>query len=115
MKFEPKVPHPSLVELAKGHRRTADHIRRILTQYRKEQRETDDPEEKQRLKARINMLMPILTENNKMAEMLERYFDKTFLPDPEYCMRRSFNRKCNISDESLLAADGFLGNWIEEE
>lgn len=73
-----------LSEIAKGYRETEAVIREHLKILRATRRETKDPEERWRLKQRIQVWTQIYTQTREIAELCERYYDRGFWPDEKY-------------------------------
>ena len=97
MGFVPAGSFPPLAAMSVQYRQAEKSLRAALRGLRKQLRETDDPEEQQRIKAKIWILEPVLTENRKIAEMLERYYDPTYSADPQYSLKSARNG-VNIRD-----------------
>ena len=74
----------TLLEMSKDYEAAAVPLRDRLRQLRQLLRETDDPEERWRLKRRIADLTPMLTQMNELAELTARYYEKGYYRNEKY-------------------------------
>lgn len=75
-----------LCELSAGYEYSAVLLRSRLRQLRKALADTDDPEEKWRLKRRIGELTPMLTQMNELAELTTRYYERGYYRNEKYTL-----------------------------
>lgn len=66
----------TLKEMSVEYRKVADTVREQLRLLRQELNTADDPEEIWHLKRKIAELMPVLTQMNELAWLLDHYYEK---------------------------------------
>ena len=71
-------------ELATEYRQSAQLLRKRLHDLRAELQLAQTPDVRWRLKQRINDLAPMLTQTNKIARLLEHYYERGHYRDAEY-------------------------------
>ncbi len=75
-----------LQELSATYEASAVLLRRRLETLRSQVRTTQDPEERWRLRRRIQELTPILTEMNELAELTARYYERGYWRNGKYTL-----------------------------
>ncbi len=75
-----------LQELSATYEASAVLLRRRLETLRSQARTTQDPEERWRLRRRIQELTPILTEMNELAELTARYYERGYWRSEKYTL-----------------------------
>ena len=68
----------TLHEMSREYRASARMLQMRLKDLRKAYRESEDEDEKFRLKRRILFLKELLTQTNELAEHTERYYERGF-------------------------------------
>lgn len=74
----------TLKELAAEYRQSAVLLRKRLRDLRLALELAKTSEERWRIKRRIAELTPMLTQTNKITNLLEHYYDKGYYRDPDY-------------------------------
>ena len=74
----------TLAELSLDYERSAQPLRRRLSQLRKALAVATDPEEIWHIKRRIMELTPMLTQMNELAELTEHYYDRGYWRNEKY-------------------------------
>ena len=74
----------TLQELSKCYEEAALPLRRRLRELRYLLEQTDDPEERFRIKRRIGELTPMLTQMNELAELTAHYYDRGYYRSEKY-------------------------------
>lgn len=74
----------TLLEMSKDYEAAAVPLRKRLHQLRTQLKDTDDPEERWRLKRRIGELTPMLTQMNELAELTARYYERGYYRNEKY-------------------------------
>ena len=74
----------TLLEMSKDYEAAAVPLRNRLRQLRTQLKNTDDPEERWRIKRRIGELTPILTQMNELAELTARYYERGYYRNEKY-------------------------------
>ena len=76
----------ALAELSPVYEESARLLRQRISILRRLLRESDDPEEKWRLKRRIADLTPMLTQMNELADLTAHYYDRGYWRNEKYCV-----------------------------
>lgn len=76
----------TLKEISRGYRSAAAVLRQRLCLLRCQLRETQDPDQRWRIKRSIAELTPVLTQMNELADLTEHYYDKEFYRDKKYTL-----------------------------
>jgi len=76
----------TLKELSPAYREAAQLLGLRISQLRKKAKETQDPEEKWRLRRRIIELKPMLDQMQELADLTEHYYDKGYWRDEKYTL-----------------------------
>ena len=76
----------TLQELSKCYEEAALPLRRRLRELRYLLEQTDDPEERFRIKRRIGELTPMLTQMNELAELTAHYYDRGYYRNEKYTL-----------------------------
>ena len=76
----------TLREMSKDYRAAAVPLRQRLAQLRRALKQTDDPEAVWRLKRRIAVLTPMLTEMNELADLTEHYYERGYYRNEKYTL-----------------------------
>lgn len=76
----------NLTELSPRYEESARLLRQRISILRRLLRESDDPEEKWRLKRRIADLTPMLTQMNELADLTAHYYDRGYWRNEKYCV-----------------------------
>ena len=74
----------TLQELSKCYEEAAIPLRRRLRELRYLLEQTDDPEERFRIRRRIGELTPMLTQMNELAELTAHYYDRGYYRSEKY-------------------------------
>ena len=74
----------TLLEMSKDYEAAAVPLRNRLRELRLLLKETEDPEERWRIKRRIAELTPMLTQMNELAELTARYYEKGYYRNEKY-------------------------------
>ena len=74
----------TLRELSPAYREAAELLARRIRELRLKAAETDDPEEKWRLRRRVLELKPMLKQMQELAELTEHYYDRGFWRNEKY-------------------------------
>lgn len=74
----------TLLEMSKDYEAAAVPLRNRLRELRLLLKETDDPEQRWRIKRRIAELTPMLTQMNELAELTARYYEKGYYRNEKY-------------------------------
>lgn len=74
----------TLEELSLTYRAAAVPLRQRLRELRQALNETQDPEEVFRLKRRIAVLSPMLTQVNELAELTAHYYERGYWRNEKY-------------------------------
>ena len=74
----------TLQELSKCYEEAVLPLRRRLRELRYLREQTDDPEERFRIKRRIGELTPMLTQMNELAELTAHYYDRGYYRSEKY-------------------------------
>ena len=74
----------TLLEMSKDYEAAAVPLRKRLHQLRTQLKDTDDPDERWRLKRRIGELTPMLTQMNELAELTARYYERGYYRNEKY-------------------------------
>ena len=74
----------TLQELSKCYEEAALPLRRRLRELRYLLEQSDDPEERFRIKRRIGELTPMLTQMNELAELTAHYYDRGYYRSEKY-------------------------------
>lgn len=76
----------TLREMSKDYRAAAEPLRNRLAQLRRALARARDPEKIWRLKRRIALLTPMLTEMNELAELTEHYYERGYYRSEKYTL-----------------------------
>lgn len=74
----------TLRELSPAYRESAELLAARIRQLRRQAKDTDDPEEKWRLRRRIAELQPMLEQTRELAELTEHYYDRGYWRSEKY-------------------------------
>ena len=74
----------TLAELSVSYKESARLLRERMKEIRILLRETEDPEQRWRLKRRMAELTPILTQMNELAELTAHYYDRGYWRNEKY-------------------------------
>lgn len=74
----------TLLELSRCYEESAVLLRRRLHELRRLLEQTDDPEERWRIKRRIAELSPMLTQMNELSELTGRYYERGYWRNEKY-------------------------------
>lgn len=80
----PEEKAMTLRELSKCYEEAAVPLRRRLRELRFLLAQTEDPEERFRIKRRIGELTPILTQMNELAELTAHYYERGYYRGEKY-------------------------------
>ncbi len=76
----------TLAELSPAYRQAAQLLRDRIRLLRRQLAQETDPEEIWRLKRRISVLTPMLTEMNELAELTAHYYDRGYYRNEKYTL-----------------------------
>ena len=76
----------TLQEMAADYRASAQTVRLHLQYLRRRYRQETDKEEAWRLKMRINRYTEILGQMNELAELTDRYYERSYRRNAKYCL-----------------------------
>ena len=76
----------TLAELSKDYEAAADLLRVRLHQLRVMLRQSEDAQERFRIKRRIHELTPILTQMRELAELTAHYYERGYYRNEKYTL-----------------------------
>ena len=73
-----------LKELAVSYRQSAQQLAQRIAQLRRERAQTDNPERRRQLQARIDTLLTMYRETRDIAVVCERYYERSYCRNAKY-------------------------------
>jgi uncharacterized Zn finger protein (UPF0148 family) len=81
-----EIRHSTLAEMSVEYRAQAEKIKARIRALRQERRETQDPDQAQRLLRRIEELEALFRETRDQAVLLEHYYDRGYRRNARYTL-----------------------------